>query len=119
MKNKEGKRAVDLFHQIANPDAVILILVLNACAQLQTQEALDLVKNVSSNLSSVHRSHPQLVTSLLDALMKCGDVKSAEFIFDEVNRKTLAMYGAMMKGRTDNPFSLSIRCQLCCTLKDM
>ena len=99
MKNKEASKAINLFHGIDKPNEVILVLVLNACAQLQTNEALDLVKRISSNLSPSHQSHRHLMTSLLDALMKCGDVKSAESIFTEMKKKPLEMYGAMMKGK--------------------
>ena len=99
MKNKKANKAVDLFHGIDNPSEVIVLIVLNACAQLQTNQALDLVKRISSNLSKSFRAHPRLMTSLLDALMKCGDVKSAESIFIEMKKKPLEMYGAMMKGK--------------------
>jgi pentatricopeptide repeat protein len=98
--NKEAKKAIDLFHGINNPNEVIVVLALNACAQLQTKEALDLVKRISSNLSESFRAHPRLMTSLLDALMKCGDVKSAESVCSEMKKKTVEMYGAMMKGKT-------------------
>ena len=39
-----------------------------------------------------------LLTCLLYALMKCGDIKTAESIFNKSTEKVLPMYGAMMKG---------------------
>jgi hypothetical protein len=102
VKNNEARKAIELFEKIEKPNEVILILVLNACAQLQTNEALELVKKISSNVSTSAESNSQLTTSLLDALMKCGDVKSAESIFGIVTKRTLEMYGAMMKGNTDH-----------------
>ncbi|CAF4461897.1 unnamed protein product, partial [Rotaria magnacalcarata] len=40
--------------------------------------------------------------SLLDALMKCGDVAHAESLFYSSKQKVLSSYGAMMKGYVDN-----------------
>jgi pentatricopeptide repeat protein len=43
-------------------------------------------------------SDPYLLTSLLDAFMKCGDVAAAQSLFDASTRKIISMYGAMMSG---------------------
>jgi pentatricopeptide repeat protein len=98
VKNKEPRRAIDLFEKIPNPNEVIVVLLLNACAQLQTKETLDLVKRISLNPSKSFLSNSYLMTSLLDALMKCGDVKSAESVFARMTKKPPEMFGAMMKG---------------------
>ena len=90
--------AIQLFNQIKNPNDVNLTVLFNACAQLGTVEALALVKKVSKEMPESFYSNPRLLTSLLDALMKCGDVKHAELLFHKLTRKTLPMYGAMMKG---------------------
>ncbi|CAF0958073.1 unnamed protein product [Adineta steineri] len=102
IKNNMPNKAIDLFNQIENPDEVILILFFNACAQLETYEALNLVKNVSSKLQKSSYSDLNLLTSLIDALMKCGDVIHAQSLFDNSTKKTLFMYGAMMKGYIKN-----------------
>ncbi|CAF4706317.1 unnamed protein product, partial [Rotaria magnacalcarata] len=54
-----------------------MILLFNSCAQLKTKEALDLVKKISKQIPKSFYSNPRLLTSLLDALMKCGDVAHA------------------------------------------
>jgi hypothetical protein len=105
VKNNEASKAIDLFHEIKNPDEVTQILVLDACAQLQTDAMLTLVGKISSNVCLSDASNPHLVTSLLDALMMCGDVKSAESLFNTLKKKALEMYGAMIKG---------IRCSMIC-----
>ena len=84
-----------------NPDDVSFILLFNACAQLQTKKALDLVKQVSSDMPNSFHSNPRLVTSFLDALIKCGDVEGAEALFHQTKSKHSSLYGAMMKGRSD------------------
>ncbi|CAF5205571.1 unnamed protein product, partial [Rotaria magnacalcarata] len=63
-----------------------------------TKEALDLVKKTSEQIPKSFYSNPRLLTSLLDALMKCGDVARAESLFHSSKQKILPMYGAMMKG---------------------
>ena len=98
VENNEPSKAIDLFHEIENPNGVIRTLVLNACAQLQSAAALTLVKRISSHLSEADISNPYLVTSLLDALIKCGDIKSAESVFMTTKKKSLEMYGTMMSG---------------------
>ena len=95
------QKAIDLYHQIRTPDDVIFILFFTACAQLRGEEALKSVKAVLSTLPKSSLSNPILLTSLLDALMKCGDLPSAQFFFDQTTTKSVSMYGAMMKGRQE------------------
>ena len=92
------KAAVDLYGQVQNPSDVMIVLVLNACAQLENRETLDLAKSVASKLSVSSRSNVYVVTSMLDALMKCGDLNTAQSLFDAAPNKVVPMYGAMMAG---------------------
>ncbi|CAF5177824.1 unnamed protein product, partial [Rotaria magnacalcarata] len=96
--NNLPEKAIDLFNEIENPDDVNMIILFNACAQLKTKEALDLVKKTSKQIPKSFYSNPHLLTSLLDALMRCGDVAHAESLFYSSKHKVLPMYGAMMKG---------------------
>ncbi|CAF1112099.1 unnamed protein product, partial [Rotaria magnacalcarata] len=98
IKNKQANKANDLFNEIENPNDVNVTILFNACAQLKTKEALDLVKKISKQIPKSFYSNPYLLTSLLDALMKCGDVAHAESLFYSSKQKVLPMYGAMMKG---------------------
>jgi len=91
-------KAIDLFNEIKNPDDIIFVLLFNACAQLGTEEALNLTKRVSSKISKSFHLNPFLSTSLLDALMKCGDVAYAQSLFNTLTKKSIGIYGAMMKG---------------------
>ncbi|CAF2134985.1 unnamed protein product, partial [Rotaria magnacalcarata] len=89
-------------NEVENPDDVHMLLLFNSCAQLKTKEALDLVKKISKQIPKSFYSNPRLLTSLLDALMKCGDVVHAESLFYSSKERGLPMYGAMMKGYVDN-----------------
>ncbi|CAF1413922.1 unnamed protein product [Rotaria magnacalcarata] len=100
--NNLPEKAIDLFNKIENPDDVNMIILFNACAQLKTKEALDLVKTTSKQIPKSFYSNPRLLTSLLDALMKCGDVAHAESLFYSSKHKVLSSYGAMMEGYVEN-----------------
>ncbi len=66
--------------------------LFNACAQLGTAKVLNLVKKVSKDIPKSFYSNPRLLTSLLDALVKCDDLAYAESRtrcnqFDKMPRK--------------------------------
>jgi len=93
-----SNKAIDLFNEIKNPDEICVTLLFNACAQLGTAEALNLTKKISKDIEKSIYSNVRLLTSLLDALMKCGDVTYAQSLFNTSSKKPIEMYGAMMKG---------------------
>jgi pentatricopeptide repeat protein len=98
VKNNQANQAIELFNQIQNPNEIVTTILFNACAQLGTNQALNLVKKVAEQIPKSFHSNPRLSTSLIDALMKCGDVKHAQSLFNTSSKKILAMYGAMMNG---------------------
>ncbi|CAF1405588.1 unnamed protein product [Rotaria magnacalcarata] len=102
--NNLPEKAIDLFNKVENPDDVNVTILFNACAQLKTKEALDLVKKTSKEIPKSFYANPRLFTSLLDALMKCGDVVHAESLFYSSEQKVSSSYGAMMKGLNLNHF---------------
>ncbi|CAF1660480.1 unnamed protein product, partial [Adineta ricciae] len=100
--SNQAEKAVALFKQIKGPNDIIVNLLLNACAQLRTAEALALVKAVAKDEAKMLYKNAYLLTSLLNASMECGDVEHAEAIFNRINEKAVAAYGAMMKGYITN-----------------
>lgn len=98
IKNRLSQKAIDLFHQIKTPDDVIYIILFNACSELKTSEASRLSLTVYSSLKRSCLTNQRLIASLLDALMKCKDVKSAETIFNKLKEPNNYILGAMMKG---------------------
>ncbi|CAF1535813.1 unnamed protein product [Adineta ricciae] len=98
IENEMSEKAIDLFKQVEDPHEIILTLLFNACAQLPSQQSLSLVKAVWKKYQNTSLLHDHALTALIDAFMKCGDVKGAEAIFDKLPHKVLPMYGAMMKG---------------------
>ncbi|CAF0725107.1 unnamed protein product [Adineta steineri] len=102
IKNNQANKAINLFNEIKNPNEIILNLLFNACAELKTVEALNLAKKSYEKMPKSFRSNHYLLTSLLDASMKCGDTTYAESLFNKTTNKVLPMYGAMMKGYIEN-----------------
>ncbi|CAM2722356.1 unnamed protein product [Rotaria socialis] len=98
IKNNQANKALDLFNKIDSPDQVIIILLFNTCALLGTNEALSLVKRASKEIPKSFYSNPRLLTSLLDALIKCGDIKHAELLFGRLRTRTLSVYNAIING---------------------
>ncbi len=78
--------------------------MFNACAQLGTNEALNLAKKVSKEIPKSFHSDLGLLTSLFDALIKCEDCLSAEILFSKMT-KSVESYGNLMNGfnKENNP----------------
>lgn len=95
--NSLSNKAIDLFYEISNPDEVNLVVLFNACAHLRSKEALDVAKGVSKEMSTCFYSNVRVCSSLLDALIKCGDTSSAHLLFSQM-RKCSVNYGMLMSG---------------------
>lgn len=94
------EKAIGLFKEVQTTDEVLVNLVLTACAKCRTAEALDLVRKVISDMPKSLYSNVFVVTSALDALMKCGDSDAAQSLFDASTKKDQHMYGTMMNGNS-------------------
>lgn len=101
-------KAIELFKEIKYPGDIVLNLLFNACAQLGTDDALNLTKQVSSKMIDSFQSNSRLMTSLLDALVKCGDIEYAEKLFLTFKKKTITMYRVMINGFLRENNSLKI-----------
>ena len=97
LTNGMPNEAIRLFNEIKVPDDVHVLLLFNACAQLGTPEALSVVNAISSNIPKSFFSNPRINASLLDAFIKCGDLVSAEQLFNTMDRSAIA-YGNLMSG---------------------
>ena len=98
--NDQPEKAIDVFHRIKNPSDVIFILLFNACAKLANDEALRLVKTYSAGLSPSSMSNVRLESSLMIALIKCGEYDAAEIVFGRME-KSVKSYGILMNGFND------------------
>lgn len=78
---------------------VIHLILFNACAAVSNERARALGHKVLKQMPDAFLEHKNLVNSAIDMLMKFGDVAQAEHIFQDLKRKTMVSYGALMQGQ--------------------
>ncbi|CAF1551398.1 unnamed protein product [Rotaria magnacalcarata] len=102
LKNNLPDKAIDIFTEIKEPNDIVINLLRIACSQSGTNEALNLINTASKNMPQSYYSNTCLITSLLNALMKCRDITHAQTIFDKSKEKLSSMYEVMIEGYIDN-----------------
>jgi hypothetical protein len=94
-----SERALDLFEQMPfDPNDVIYIIILSACAQLANDRAMRIGQNLLDQIPNDFRNHNVLLNSALHMLMRFGDVNRAEHFFELIKKKDSISYNVMMKG---------------------
>ncbi|CAF1683191.1 unnamed protein product, partial [Rotaria magnacalcarata] len=97
--NEMFEKALDLFEQIhLSLTSVIYTIVFNACAKLCNDRAMKIGKKLLDEMPENYRNNNIISTSVIDMLMKFGDVESAERIFRSIKAKGTNIYGALMNG---------------------
>jgi pentatricopeptide repeat protein len=95
------EKAIELFEKISiKVDEVIIIILFNACAKLSNDHAIKVGKDVLNRLPNSFLHHQNLINSAIDMLMKFGHVKDAERMFEQMKKKSIVTYGAMMQGNS-------------------
>jgi DNA polymerase III alpha subunit (gram-positive type) len=95
-------KAIACFEQVPQPNEILVTLVFNACAQLGTRDACQVVKRISSEMPVAFHRHVNVLSSLIDALMHCQDVDSAQQVFESRQIDDLSLVAAMMKGTSSD-----------------
>lgn len=109
VKNNMSEKAIELFNEVDHPSESILIALFNACAQLGIGEALILTKKVGKEMFESFYSNPNICSCLLDALIKSGDISSAEVFFSKM-LEFLSNYAVLMYGyNKENNFDQTLR----------
>ncbi|CAF1421264.1 unnamed protein product [Adineta ricciae] len=103
-ESKQFQRTLQLFHQHQKNNNEILSSLtitqaLKACTHLKD---IQRGKAIHDLVSSRTKDDHYIVTSLIHMYMQCGDIRSAETLFDNTKTKVPSMYGAMMKGYLTN-----------------
>jgi len=96
--NHQAKKAIDFFKNAENPDAILYNLFFNACAQIGSNEMLNLMETISEKIPKSFYQNERMLTSMIDAFMKCHDVRRAEFVFKQTKIPSSEMINVMMKG---------------------
>lgn len=73
-----------------------MCIFFNACAQLKNEKALILGKKVFDELVINLNESNDLLFMVLNMFIKCDDLKSAESLFNRIDRDIIS-YGSMMK----------------------
>ncbi|KAM7501887.1 hypothetical protein LguiB_000791 [Lonicera macranthoides] len=96
--------AIKHFHQMqmenVNPNEVTLVSIISGCAQVG---ALDMGKWLHSYINRNNLGLNVLVgTALVDMYAKCGDLESAEYVFDKMPIRDVVAWNAMIMGFSMN-----------------
>ena len=97
--NGMAEKALDLFEQLPQPsNHMIYAIVLTACGSSKTDRAVQLGNRIYRDIRTNEKNDNVLLGSILNMLMKFGQVEEAELFFQSTKKKTLGMYGALMQG---------------------
>lgn len=100
VRNGRDQEALDLFlsmqRQGMEPNINILVSLLGACANLG---AIDQGIWVHSYLEENNiELNPLMATAMVDMYCKCGELERALEVFDEISKKALSTWNAMILG---------------------
>ncbi|CAF3145029.1 unnamed protein product [Rotaria socialis] len=87
---------------VIEPDDVNLTFILNACAQLNNGRAMKIGNKFLHEKLNQIQNNNIILNSATHMLMKFGDIRRAEHIFEMIKKKGIFSYSSMMKGYVEN-----------------
>ncbi|KAG9459220.1 hypothetical protein H6P81_003728 [Aristolochia fimbriata] len=103
-QNGRSEEAIELFEQMKfrnfKPNEVTLVSVLSACAQLGSVETGERIGSYVENEKLVSSAY--VGSALLDVYAKCGNVKKARQVFDQMPEKDVVSWNAIIGGLAFN-----------------
>lgn len=107
-KSGNWEEVVKLFHEMLELDIrfdeVTLVSVLTACGRLADLELGEWINRYVEEKGL--KGNPTLITSLVDMYAKCGQVDTARRLFDQMDRRDVVAWSAMISG-----YSQASRCR--------
>eukprot|EP01018_Ginkgo_biloba_P030846 Gb_06900 [translate_table: standard] len=96
-----------LFHQMTltdlKPNRVTIVSVLPACADLaDLQKGKDIHDYVVEN---GFESHVSVAIALVDMYAKCGDIETAQHVFNKMSKTDAVLWNAMIAGYAQNGYA--------------
>ena len=83
MQNGKFDEAIELFHKMTQPNAVVYLSVLTACAEMANQTLGEsIIKQIEPDIMQ----SVSLQNAVMNMYAKCGDVEKAESIFQSLQR---------------------------------
>lgn len=102
LSNGLPEKVLQLYKELSiKADVVLLTLVCNACARLVTPEAIQLGNSILRNdlNEKTFSQNQNFFNSILDMLMKFGQIDQAEEIFSQrLNRRDPTSFAVMING---------------------
>lgn len=106
--NKLYDKSLDLFEKMSlAPHETTFTIIFDACAHLVTDRAKGIGNKLVEGMSKNYRNCSYVMNCAINMFMKFGDVKSAENLFQQVSKRDIVTYGAMMKGKLIHIFYLN------------
>ena len=91
-------KALDLYEQISvNPDNIIYTLTFRACAELANERAVSIGKALLARILQASAPDQTILSSAIHMLMRFGNTKHAEQLFQSIKDKDITTYASMMK----------------------
>ena len=98
LENDLSENVLDLFEGMSvNADDVIYLIVFSACARLSDERATQIAKKLLKQISKNIADNDILLASAIHMLMRFGDVRHAEELF-QINKNNVTTCRMMMKG---------------------
>ncbi|XP_057862105.2 pentatricopeptide repeat-containing protein At1g08070, chloroplastic [Cryptomeria japonica] len=97
-QNGHGSDALKLFHEMQRagikPNSITMVSILPACAHMATlQQGIEIHNYIIQNGYS---SNSLVGSALIDMYAKCGDIKDARRVFDEMPTRCVGFWNAMI-----------------------
>ncbi|CAF4502995.1 unnamed protein product, partial [Rotaria magnacalcarata] len=103
ISNNMPTKALDLFEEMnIEPNQAILAVLFSACSRVANDRAMKIGRKLLNQIPKNFQTDNKLLTLAINMLMRFGDVRSAEILFQTIKKNDNVAYGAMMKGYTQN-----------------
>ena len=94
-----SEKVLDLLEEmVIPPDEVTYTILFRACTDLSNDRAKRIGKKYLQQIPKHWQNDNILLVSAFNMLMKFGDVKYAEHIFQKIQKKDIVSYNALLKG---------------------
>ena len=101
--NDRPEKALDLFEDLPmEPDRMSYAIVYSACASLCNDRATRLAKKCLGEMPKSFLDDIVLLGSILQMMLKFGEVEEATRLFSRINKCNMNIYGIMLNGYNFN-----------------
>lgn len=88
--NGHHNRALELFQSISSSQSlkqnhITILTALRACCHLQNEDGLQMITEIHGQIQQNHIAETIVYSTLIEAYSKCGDLKAAESVFENVS----------------------------------